>query len=466
MNSKQHAIVIGGSIAGLLAARALSDHFDRVTVIERDALPDKGDFRAGVPQARHLHTLLVRGQHIMEHLFPGFTQDLMDVGAPTALWGKDNAFYTTGGWTPEFDSGIVGNICGRAELEWLVRRRVYAVQNIAFLTECEVHGLLADQAGTAVSGVVVESRADHSRENLSADLVVDASGRGSQAAEWLSQLGYDAPQETVIDAHCGYATRWYERPAHADKVALGIQPRPKEGLYRGGALLEVEGKRWVVTLLGANRDYPPTDEAGFLEFARTLPSPVIYEAIKDAKPISGIRGYQRLENCWRHYERLSRRPENFIVMGDAACALNPIYGQGMSSAALQAEMLGELLRTWRGGGLDGFAAQFQKRLATIMQGPWMISTAEDLRYPDVTGAKPNLVTRLSNRYFDLMALAMPYDKVVTTAFFETMNMLRPPTSTMRPAVALRVLWHVLVTRRLSAGQAKRDGQQPSAVQAT
>jgi 2-polyprenyl-6-methoxyphenol hydroxylase-like FAD-dependent oxidoreductase len=153
-------------------------------------------------------------------------------------------------------------------------------------------------------------------------------------------------------------------------------------------------------------------------------------------------------------------------MGDAACALNPIYGQGMSSAALQAEMLGELLRMWQDGGLDGFAAQFQKRLATIMQGTWMISTAEDLRYPDVTGAKPNLVTRLSNRYFDLMALAMPYDKAVTTAFFETMNMLRPPTSTMRPAVALRVLWHVLVTRRLSAGQAKSDGRQPSAVQAT
>jgi flavin-dependent dehydrogenase len=458
------AIVIGGSIAGLLAARVLSDHFDQVTIIERDQLPNEGAYRAGVPQGRHLHSLLVRGQRIMDKYFPGFTADLEAVGAPRAIWGMDNQFYTPGGWTQQFDSGIVSNICSRAELEWLVRRCVYDIANIRFLTEQDVSGLVANDDHSAVTGVNLESRIDHSTQTLYADLVVDASGRSSKTPEWFAEIGYQRPAETVINAHTGYATRWYERPQGDYTLAMAVQPRPAEKNYRGGGLIQVEGNRWVVTLIGANGDYPPTTEAEFMEFAQTLPTPAIYEMIKNATPISAIYGYRRLENRQRHYEKLARLPENFVVMGDAACALNPIYGQGMSKAAMEAEMLDALLSGYQVNKLVGFGRAFQKRLAKIAREPWMMNASEDLRYPDVEGDKPDLMTRFSQKYFDLLGKAMPYDNEVTKAFFEAMTLIRPPMSMMRPTILLRVLRHNLLPHRAPKTGPSRATGEWSAVQ--
>jgi 2-polyprenyl-6-methoxyphenol hydroxylase-like FAD-dependent oxidoreductase len=438
-------------MAGLLAARVLSDRFDTVTILERDRLPESAEHRAGVPQSHHLHTLLPRGQRILEALFPGFEADMAATSAPLAVWGLDNAFYTLGGWTPHFDSGITTHTAGRVSVEWLVRRRVAALPNVHILAEVEVNGLVAENG--RVTGVRMISRATREQSTLAANLVVEAGGRRSQAPEWLQALGYDAPEETVIDAHCGYASRWYEIPADtavANK-AIAVQTRFKQGLYRGGGLLEVEGRRWVVTLLGANGDYPPTDEAGFLEFARTLGTTAIYEAIRKAKPISPIYGYRRLENRMRHYERLARRPENFIVMGDAAIALNPIYGQGMTAAGLEALELQKLLGRYNLGQLDGFAAAFQKRLPKVTADAWTMATAEDRRYPDVEGPKPDLVTRFSNRYFDWLSMAMPYDNRVTQAFFEAMCLLKPAKrAVLHPRVVFSVLRHSLFSRKQEA----------------
>lgn len=445
-----HALVIGGSIAGLLAARVLSDHFERVTIIERDDLPQSGDYRAGVPQARHLHVILVRGQHILENLFTGFTDDLKAAGAVSGVWGLDNAFFTVGGWTPRFDSGLVSHIVGRAKLEWLVRRRVQAIPNVSIQTGRDVIQLLFDNSRQTVTGVKVESRATHATEDVLADLVVDASGRNTKAPQWLQDLGYSIPEETLVDAHCGYATRWYERPAHIRPVTFAIQPRPKEGVYRGGGMMPVEDNHWVVTLIGANGDYPPTDEEGFMAFARSLPTPVIYNLIKDAKPISSISGYRKLENRWRRYERMERLPEHFILIGDSVSALNPIYGQGMTKAALEAELLGKLLRQRGAGDLTGLPREFQQRLAKNLIGPWMLATSEDLRYPDVEGEKPDLFIRFSNWYFDRVAQTMPYDTQITLAFFKAMSLLRDPRSIARPDTVARVMWRWLVTSRRSS----------------
>jgi hypothetical protein len=412
-------------MTGLLTARVLSDHFDHVTIIEK--------------------------------LFPGFTNDLFAAGAPTALWGRDNRFYTLGGWTQSFDSGIVSSVCARAELEWLLRRRVSAIQNVEILTEGDVQQLIAGDDGASVVGVSIESRRDHSAENRVANLVVDASGRASKASQWLEQLGYPVPEETVIDAHCGYATRWYEDGDMGGLVAIGIQPQPNNGQHRGGAILEVQRKQWVVTLVGANGDYPPTDEEGFLEFARSMVSSTVYDFIKGARPISPIYGYRKLDNRMRHYERLARRPENFIVIGDAACAFNPIYGQGMSSAAMEAEELGKLLEAYRGRELAGLAARFQKRLFQLVQGPWLISTSEDMRYPGVEGGHASLLIRFSHHYFDLMSRAIPYDNTLSLAFMQTMNLLRPSQSLLYPHFALRVLWHTLF-RKPTASKTPRELQ--------
>ncbi len=442
-----HAIVIGGSIAGLLAARVLSDFADDVTIIERDRLPHKGDYRAGAPQARHLHTLLIRGEQVLNRLFPGFERDLEGAGALLARWGLDNSFYTTGGWTPHFDSGYRSHILGRAELEWLVRQRVGQIANIHFVTETDMLGLIPSDDGQSIIGVRTESRVDHGHHNLYAELVVDASGRNSKAPEWLTAIGFPAPAETVINAHCGYATRWYERPADMPNHVIAIQARPSEGLMRGGGLMPVEGNQVVVTLIGGAEDYPPTDEAGFLEYARTLANPAIYDIIKDLKPVSPITGYRRLENRRRHYERVAHRPENFIVMGDAAAALNPVYGQGMTKAALEAEALGQMLNGRDLRQLRGFAGRFQKRSAAILEDAWMMATGEDMRFPGVEGQKPGLVNRIGHAYFDQVARAMPYSAAITKDFFEAMTMLRSGKSMLRPTMAARVFWHTWVTRR-------------------
>lgn len=445
-----HAIVIGGSIAGLFAARVLADRFDRVTVIERDELPQGAEYRPGVPQAHHLHVLLVKGQEVAEELFPGFSQDMLDAGCERGEWGDVNQFLCTGGWTPRFNSGIFGNIGGRVTVEWLVRRRVEALSNVQFLTGREVECLLADETKSTITGVQVQVRADKSAETHLADLVVDASGRRSKAPEWLAALGYEPPQTTLINAHTGYATRWFKKSPslELELKAVLVQPRPAEKLYRGAAYMVTENDQIVVTLLGANQDYPPTDEVGFLEFARSLPSPVIYDLVRQAEPISPIYGYRKLENQERHYERLSRRPENFIVTGDAAVALNPIYGQGMTSAAIEALALRDLLQTAKPRDLQGFAAKFQRRLHKVTRGAWLMSTAEDMRYPDVEGGKAGPMLTMIHRYFDMVALAMPHDTVVTKAFIEAMAMLKPPAAAlMRPTIMLRVYRHALFGHR-------------------
>lgn len=447
-----HAIVIGGSMAGLLSARVLSTHFDRVTVIERDVLPETAEHRAGVPQGRHLHTLLVSGQRIIERLFPGFTEDMRAYGARDIHWGRNTHFVSTGGYNKQFDSGIHSNSFARVSLEWLVRQKVAALPNVTFLTGTEVEGLLADNAQTIVTGVRVVARQDKTRDEMLADLVVDASGRTSKAPEWLTELGYDAPEESLVKAHMGYATRWFKRPANPTfkGVSYFIQGNPAKGNYRSGGLMQVEDDQWVVTLIGGNADYPPTDEDGFMAFAASLATPALYEAIRDAEPISTIYGYRRLENRIRHYERLPRRPAHFIVTGDAACAFNPVYGQGMTAAAMEAEALDQLLTRLNVRGdlarLGRLPALFQKRIFQLAQGPWLMNTSEDARYPLVEGMERSLVTRLTHKYFDLVALAMPHDSKIALRFIEALNLMKSPSALLWPDVLARVLWHVITKR--------------------
>jgi len=309
-----HAVVIGGSMAGLLAARVLADHFERVTLVERDRFPDGPEFRKGVPQARHVHVLLSRGFRVLERLFPGVSAELAAAGAPEVDWTGDCGVCTRGGWHPRFLSGIVSRICSRALLEWTIRRRVAARPNVRFLQACDVVELLPAAGGARVRGVRLRWREgppadlDPAEEHeLQADLVVDASGRDSRAPRWLAALGYPAPAVTTINSFLGYATRWYRRPAgfQADWKALLLGAGPPEG-KRGGIILPVEGDRWFVTITGGGRDYPPGDEAGFLEFARSLRSSALYEAIKDAEPLSPVYVYRRTENRLRQYERLAR----------------------------------------------------------------------------------------------------------------------------------------------------------------
>ncbi|HXG93699.1 MAG TPA: 2-polyprenyl-6-methoxyphenol hydroxylase-like oxidoreductase [Blastocatellia bacterium] len=445
-NGGRSAVVIGGSLAGLLTARILADHFDRVTVIERDRYPEQPVSRKGVPQARHLHAMLMRGLLIIEELFPGIRDELIEAGAPVIDTSADLAWLTPGGWGKRFNSDLIALSFSRGLLDWTVRRRMEAVEQVRFLEDCEVSGLVPNSAGTEIKGVCLRFRnkPDSSAQALLADLVVDASGRSSRAPEWLKTIGYDAPQETVVNPHLGYASRIYERPAgfQADWKSAFVQAAPPNH-NRAGILFLIEGNRWMLTISGRGGDYPPTDEEGFTKFVRSLRSSVIYEAIKDAKPLTPIYGYRATENRLRHYEKLSRLPERFVLVGDSVCAFNPVYGQGMSVAAMGAMALDQALREQQqrvsDGLLAGLAKRFQKHLSKVVALPWMLATGEDCRYPNTEGASPDWKLKLMHKYMDSLLSLTTTNKDVRRRWLEVFHMLKPPAALFHPSILFRVL---------------------------
>ncbi len=386
---RSHAIVIGGSMAGMLAARVLSEHFDQVTLIERDRFSESPASRPGVPQARHFQVLLSRGLNIVEGLFPKLSEEMIAAGAVEIDAGADLAWLNPAGWGINFKSGLKALSFSRDLLDWSVRRRVPAIPNIRLLENCEMMELITNERRDAIAGVLFRYRnqsdgAAGKEDWLAADLVVDAGGRASKIPQWLSEIGYEPPAETAINAHPGYASRLYKIPAdfNADRKALA-QASPPEHI-RGGIMFAIEGDRWIVTLAGRDRDYPPTDEEGFLTFARSLRNPLIYEAIKNAEPLTPITGDRGTENRWRHYELLERWPESLIAIGDSVCSFNPVYGQEMATAPIGAEWLDKCLRE-QSGDLNGLARRFQRGLARLYADPWMLSTGEDYPLPQRPG---------------------------------------------------------------------------------
>lgn len=375
-----HAVVIGSSIAGLAAARVLSDHFDRVTLIERDRLPATPDFRRGAPQGRHAHLLLPPGQAILEQLFPGLNVALLAAGTTFINSGPETTFFLDGAWHDD----LTCLSCSRPLLESTLHQRVTAHPRVRILQGHDVLDLAVDSHRQQVTGVRLRRRGSASTEiSLPAQLVVDASGRGSRAPPWLASLGYTPPRETIIDPFTGYTTRIYRRPpGFAENWnLLRVRRTPPDGT-RGGLISPIEGDRWYVTLIGMSRDYPPTDEEGFLAFARSLPSPRIYEAIGAAEPLSGIHGFRNTENRLRHYEELPRYLEGLLVCGDAVCAVSPVHAQGMTSALLGLEGLaGCLAEQHSRGHLTGLAQTFQQRLRQATQGVWKLVIGDDLRWP-------------------------------------------------------------------------------------
>jgi 2-polyprenyl-6-methoxyphenol hydroxylase-like FAD-dependent oxidoreductase len=374
-----HAIVIGSSIAGLAAARVLSDHFARVTIIERDRLPATPDFRRGAPQGRHAHLLLPPGQAILEQLFPGLNAALLAAGATFINSGPETTFFLDGAWHDD----LTCLSCSRPLLEDAVYRRVTSRPGVRLLQGHDVLHLDVDPRRRHVTGVRLRRRGDSTEARLAANLVVDTSGRNSRAPQWLAELGYTPPRETIINPFTGYTTRIYRRPANFDPnwQLLRVRRTPPNGT-RGGLISPIEGNRWYVTLIGMSRDFPPTDEDGFMAFARSLPSPRMVEAIQTAEPLSKIYGFRNTENRLRHYEALPRYLEGFLVAGDAVCAVSPVHAQGMTSALLGLEGLADCLKEQRSqGDLIGLAQTFQQRLRQATNTVWQLITNDDLRWP-------------------------------------------------------------------------------------
>ena len=441
----RHAVVLGGSLAGLLAARVLADHFDEVTLIERDAYPETTDARKGIPQANHVHGLLVRGRQILEELFPGVQDEMIAAGAPVVDIANEIAWFTPAGWGVRFPSELMVLAFTRPLLDLHVRRRLAENPRVKILDNTDVVHLIRDSKSDRVAAVMIcprDSEMDRrvARE-LSADLVLDATGRASRAPRWLEDMGYQPIEEIVIDAHLAYASRLYRIPENfdVDWHCAYVQAAPPNE-KRGAILFKVEGNRWLVTLIGRGGDMPPADELGFLAFARSLRVSTIFDATRSAEPLTPIKTHRATQNRLRRYERAKRLPENFVLLGDAVCAFNPVYGQGMTTAALGAM---ELRRCLRESGLKNLSRRFQKRLAKTNAAPWLLAIGEDYRYRETVGGSPTLMTRFMHRYMDhvvqLATHSVPIRQVLLLAF----NMLVPPAALFRPRVLFRVLLNIV-----------------------
>ncbi|MFI1812065.1 NAD(P)/FAD-dependent oxidoreductase [Streptomyces sp. NPDC020422] len=437
----RHAVVIGGSLAGLLAARVLSEHAERVTVVERDRYPDGQEARPGVPQGRHLHVLIEGGQRALDELLPGFMDELRALGAPKVGVPEDMVQWQNGQWyvrTPATAHFYTGP---RPQLEWLVRQRVLADPRIELVEGTETVGLLGDAA--RVRGVLVRERgagADREPRPLEADLVVDASGRSTRAPEWLAAIGAEAPHEETLDTGLAYGTRVYRSPADDPSTdALGYYVVPNPEQVYGGVVLPLGDGRHLVTLSGLRGDEPPTDEDLFEEYARKLPHPVVSDWIAKAEPLSPVYGFRRTANIRRRYDRPGRRPAGFLATGDALCAFNPIYGQGMAVAAITAVALRKVLADSR---RTPTTRRVQRALLDASKQAWDISAGADKKMPGATGdaARTGAADKVTGWYLRRVQARASGNPVVGTPFRAALTLTAPLAGLFAPSVARAVLF--------------------------
>jgi 2-polyprenyl-6-methoxyphenol hydroxylase-like FAD-dependent oxidoreductase len=432
---QNHAVVIGGSMAGLLATRVLTDHYDRVTLLERDVFPTTAENRRGVPQGRHTHGLLASGRQVLDKLFPGISEELISGGAVSGDIVGNGRWFNEGACHKQFTSGLDAILMSRPFLEGKVRNRVLKLPKVQVRENCTVVGLAASADNLRVTGIQVEG------DVLPADLIVDATGRGSHSPQWLEALGYRKPREERVEIALGYATRFFRRRTQDLNGDMGVVIPPTPHGKRGGVMLAQESNRWTVTLVSHFGNYAPIELDGFIAFARSLPAPYIHEIIRDAEPLGNGFSARFPASVRRRYEKMQRFPEGYLVFGDAICSFNPVYGQGMSVAALESEQLGQTLAE----GSANLAKRFFARAEKVVDIPWSMAAGNDLRMPEAVGPR-NAGVKFINWYMAKLHKAAHHDEVPAMAFHRVANLLAAPPSVMHPRVAARVLWGNLRSR--------------------
>jgi 2-polyprenyl-6-methoxyphenol hydroxylase-like FAD-dependent oxidoreductase len=461
--STTNALVIGGSLAGMCAARVLSDFVDRVTIIERDAYPSFHDFRPGVPQARHVHNLLVRGLREFEGFFPGFEHRMRERGAVAVESGWDVATLWPHGWSRRNHTGLWQLYASRALIEATVLELCRGRHNVTFLERTEVTALrAAGETQPYCTGVDVLTRDDGKTRTVEADLVVDASGAHSRAEEWLQRLDLELPEDEVIDGYSGYSSRWFTLgsqhawpPEWWWKVLFLRIATPERPYFI--AFFPIEKQRWLLSYIGVNKAYPPTREDEFTAALARLVSPVVHEMVRRMEPISPVYPSRATRNRWRHYERWQTPLGRFVAMAAAACAYNPRFGQGMSAAAVSARILKDCLATY-GVGDPCLPARFFSAQAQFQRTPWLFAAADDLRLPATVG-KRSASVRLFNWYRPKL-VACP-DRQVGTRLGEVTHLVRPMSSLFAPQVVSRVLVAAMWRRIKAIGRkASSDGLRP------
>jgi 2-polyprenyl-6-methoxyphenol hydroxylase-like FAD-dependent oxidoreductase len=431
-----NAVVLGASMGGLLAARVLADFYEKITLVERDELTFDPAQRRGVPQGRHAHGFLSSGSEVLDELFPGFLDDLAAAGATLVDGDPSLALLRFGGHDlkrPEtLAEPLTSYLATRPFLETHVRRRLWAMGNVTILDGHDVVEMIAPDP-SRVGGARVFNRVTGEERVLDADLVVDATGRAARTPAFLESVGYERPEEDRIAVQLSYSSWLLRIPAGTvrEKMFLvGAEPnRPT-----GGALFACENDTWMLTLAGMAGHEPPTDWSEAATYAEEFaPSPML-AAIAAAEPIGDVCTYRYPASCRRRYDRMRRFPAGLLVFGDAICSFNPLYGQGMSVAALEAIVLRDCLLH----GEQDLSRRFFRASAKLIDVVWQMAAGADLTLPQVDGRR-TLSIRLSNWYTERVLRAAETDTAVTEVFFRVMNLVDPPTRLLRPSFVARIV---------------------------
>jgi flavin-dependent dehydrogenase len=429
----KRAVVLGGSMAGLLAARVLADAYGEVVVVDRDTLTGVGDARRGVPQGRHAHALLARGAQILEELFPGLIRELVGAGMPLLDMGEMH-WHLEGQRLANFHTGLNAVSVARPNLEKHVRARVSSIPNVTFAEETDVTGLETTPDKSQVTGVRIHDRASGSERILTADLVVHTLGRGERMSAWLSELGYQNPEKEEVKIGLAYTTCEFllpSRPLENDLSIISLAtPMSPHGAFFG----RVGGDRHQLSLTSMLCEPPSADIEGVLECAKSLPVPDIYEAIREGEPCTEPVTIRFPHSVRHRYERLTRFPGRLLVMGDGVCSFNPVYGQGMTVAALEALVLRRHLRR----GKPPMARPFFRGIAKVIDAPWSIAGGGDLAWPGVEGRRTRSTNRM-NAYFGRVMFGMMFDGRITNSFMRVAGLVDHPRTLYYPRTFYRVL---------------------------
>jgi 2-polyprenyl-6-methoxyphenol hydroxylase-like FAD-dependent oxidoreductase len=428
-------VVIGASLAGAFAAAAVARDGRSVTVLERDVLPQSPRPRDGVPQGRQPHIILRRGLITVEELLPGFEADLRAAGAVPANTGEI-AWRGAAGWFPYGRPLVEVLSASRPLFEHLVMSRVRALPGVQIRDGVRVERVRRG-SGTADGVPWWVDLDDGSAEP--ADLVVDASGRSSRLPTWLAAAGVQPARITQVDARIGYATREYT----LDPTRLGVRAvvdLTTADDPAGGLAGPVEDGRWLVTLTGAGERRPPRDVDGFVAFARGLSDPAMAQVVELGEPLTDVAVHRQTGNVRHHYGAGRDWPTGLLVVGDALCAFDPVYGQGVTVAAMEALLLRRTLeRGWR----PGEERRVLRRFSRVVAVPWGIATGEDRRFPGSVGTAPTRVETLMSRWgLALGRLATHGDALAADTTSRVYQLVASPWLLFRPGL----VWHVARAR--------------------
>ncbi|MBF6049722.1 FAD-dependent oxidoreductase [Streptomyces sp. NRRL B-1677] len=432
------AVVLGAGMAGLLAAAAVARHVGEVVIVERDRLPEGLEPRKGLPQARHAHLMMSGGARAVESLLPGTIEAWVAAGARRIPLGTGLVALGPQGWYPRWPSTQFLMACTRDLLDFVVREMVLALPGVVLRQETDALALLGD--AQRVTGVKVRTDGSHSAEVLEADLVIDASGRGSQAARRLNELGLHPAHEETVDSGMVYVTRIFRAPPSSERFpVVSVQADPYGAVPgQGATMLPIEGGRWLLTACGTRGGEPSREAGEFEPFVRSLRHPLIADLIAGLEPLTDVHLTRSTVNRRRYFERLSSWPEGFAVTGDAVATFNPVYGQGMSVAAHSATAIRGLLAE-HGVDAPGLSRRIQRAVGRAASSPWDLATGEDINYPGSIGERPPAAARLLRGYVQRLMRTATVNPVVMRSLYDVMTLSAPMTALVSPLVVFGVL---------------------------